>query len=195
MKNWSTTRPVSTGMENHFKKYDIVLADPPWKYNARNNPLTKFGKGTPYPTLSIQEICEMCPPTKDDALLFLWTTPPYLPEQLQVMPAWGFRYVTKAFCWVKLNPKALTPFFGIGYYTKSNTEDCYLGVKGRGIKPHSNKVSQLIMSARREHSRKPDEVRDLIDELYPGYEKLEMFSRRVSTPGWDTHGNETLFTE
>ena len=94
-----------------------------------------------------------------------------------------------AFNRLKLNPKNEKPFFGVGYYTKSNTEVCLLGIKGR-LKPVSNKVSQVIIAPRREHSRKPDEVRSKIVELFGDLPRIELFSRQ-KTPGWDVWGNDT----
>ena len=65
----------------------------------------------------------------DDCMLFLWTTFPNLQEGLDVIKAWGFKYKTLGFSWIKLNKKNKKPFFGIGHYTKSNCECCLIGVK------------------------------------------------------------------
>ena len=103
------------------------------------------------------------------------------------MEAWGFRYVTVAFNWFKVN-KSGTPFFGVGYYTKSNSEIALLGIKGK-MKPVSNYVSQVVISPREEHSKKPDSVRDKIIELFGEKPRIELFARQ-STPGWNVWGNE-----
>lgn len=103
------------------------------------------------------------------------------------MEAWGFRYVTVAFNWFKAN-KSGTPFFGVGYYTKSNSEIALLGIKGR-MQPVSNYVSQVVISNREEHSKKPDVVREKIVELFGDVPRIELFARRA-TPGWDVWGNE-----
>ena len=92
------------------------------------------------------------------------------------------------FSWIKLNPKNLQPFFGVGFYTKSNCEVCLLGIKGR-MKPISNKISSAVLSPRREHSRKPDEIRDRIVELFGDLPRIELFARE-KVPGWDAWGNE-----
>jgi len=92
------------------------------------------------------------------------------------------------FSWIKTNKRSGTPFFGIGYYTKSNCEVCLLGIKGR-LPVISNKVSSVIISPRREHSRKPDIVREKIVELFGDLPRIELFARQ-STPGWDVWGNE-----
>ena len=137
-----------------------------------------------------EDICKL--PVGDilasNAYLFLWATWPNLTQALRVMEAWGFKYKTCAFCWTKTNKRDGRPFFGIGHYTKSNTEPCLLGVRG---KPWvvSNYVSQVIISPRREHSRKPDEVRDRIVQLCGGVPKIELFAREVA-PGWVAWGDE-----
>lgn len=175
-----------------MKKYNIIYADPPWQYNARNNKNTKFGGGAMghYSTMTTEDICRL--PVEDisadNCALFLWTTFPRLQEGLLVMSEWGFQYKTVGFNWVKTNKKNNNPFFGIGYYTKSNSEVCLLGIKGR-MKPISNNVSSIIISPREEHSKKPAIIRDKIVELFGDLPAVELFARE-KTPGWDVWGNE-----
>ncbi len=152
------------------KKYNIIYADPPWHYkDKRKNPLTdrpkKYG-GIVYPTMTTKEIMRLNVDliTDDNCMLFIWATFPNLQEVFEVIKAWGFEYKTLAFSWIKTNKKDGKPFFGIGYYTKSNCEVCLLAVKGKPIKV-SNKVSSVIISPINGHSRKPDEVREKIVEL------------------------------
>lgn len=173
-------------------KYNIIYADPPWHYNDRRNNHTRFcgGAMAHYPTMKTKDICNL--PVKDladdNCILFLWATFPCLPDALQVMKAWGFTYKTLGFSWIKTNKVNKKPFFGIGYYTKSNCEVCLLGVKGK-IKPVSNKVSSVIIADREEHSKKPDIVRDKIVELFGDLPRIELFARQKSL-GWDSWGNE-----
>ena len=173
------------------KKYNIIYADPPWHYNARNNAGTRFSRGvhSHYPTMSVDEICSLpiSDIAADNCALVMWVTFPRLSEGIKVLEAWGFRYVTVAFNWFKTN-KSGTPFFGIRYYTKSNSEIALLGIKGK-MKPVSNFVSQVIVSPREKHSKKPDIVRDKIVELFGDYPKVELFARQTSD-GWDVWGNE-----
>ena len=193
-------------------KYKIVYADPPWKYNSRANHKTRFRGGAygHYKLMSMNEIKKLPIPdiTDDNAALFMWCTFPYLDDQIKLFEYWGFKYRTVAFNWVKLNPKGYdtpdkipkgkgfycykgkyhTVFFGVGYYTKSNSEVCLLGIKGR-MKPISNKVSSIIIAPRREHSRKPDEARERIVELYGDLPRIELFGRE-KIEGWDVLGNE-----
>jgi N6-adenosine-specific RNA methylase IME4 len=173
------------------RKYNIIYADPPWHYNARNNAGTRFSRGvhSHYPTMSVDDIC--CLPINNIAdkncALILWVTFPRLKEGIQVMEAWGFRYVTVAFNWFKTNKNG-SPFFGIGYYSKSNSEIALLGIKGK-MKPASNFVSQVVVSQRMEHSKKPDIVRNKIVELFGELPRVELFARQ-KTSGWDVWGNE-----
>ena len=174
------------------KKYSIIYADPPWHYNARNNPTsTKFGFGASghYPVMKTEEICQL-PIEKisdDDCALLLWTTWPRMEDALKVMRSWGFRYVTLGFIWIKTN-KDGSPWFGVGYYAKSNTEPCLLGIRGK-MKPISNMVSQVVMGQRGRHSQKPDIVRDKIVELFGDVPRIELFARE-RVPDWDAWGNE-----
>ena len=176
-----------------MKKYQIIYADPPWKYNSRANYKTRFRGGAfgHYPLMSMADIYKL-PVEKlvgENAILFLWVTFPYLKEQLQVFDRWGFKYKTVAFTWIKLNSKNRKPFFGVGYYSKSNAEVCLLGTRGKVLKPKTNKVSSVILSPRRLHSQKPDEARQRIEQMYPNLSKIELFARQKSK-GWDVWGNE-----
>lgn len=102
--------------------------------------------------------------------------------------SWGFDYVTLGFSWIKLYKKSSKPCFGIGYYTKSNCEVCLLGINGK-LKPVSNYVSSCVISERREHSRKPDEVRERIVQLFGDLPRIELFAWQTQQ-GWDCWGND-----
>lgn len=171
-------------------QYRVIYADPPWWYNNRHT-TDSIGACRHYPLMRTEEICALpvahC--CADNCILFLWATWPTLTDALMVIEAWGFRYCTCGFAWVKTVGDSSKPFFGIGYYTKSNTEVCLIGVKG-SMPPAVNDVSQVIMSPRREHSRKPDRARYLIEQMYPDVPRLEMFARERA-PGWDAWGNQT----
>lgn len=177
---------------NTDKKYSIIYADPPWKYNSRTNKKTKFGGGCGghYNLMTMNEIEKLPIPqiAADNCVLFLWTTFPYLDDQIKLFEKWGFDYKTLGFSWIKTNPKNGKPFFGVGYYAKSNCEICLMGIKGK-MKPASNKVSSCIIAPRREHSRKPDEVRERIVQLFGDIPRIELFARQTFD-GWDCWGNE-----
>lgn len=177
---------------NTDKKYNIIYADPPWKYNSKANHKTRFRGGAcgHYALMAMKDI-EKLPVSQlasDNCVLFLWTTFSYLKEQIKLFEKWGFEYKTLGFSWIKNNPKNGKPFFGVGYYAKSNCEVCLMGVKGR-MKPISNSVSSCIISPRREHSRKPDEVREKIVELFGDLPRIELFARQHAE-GWNCWGNE-----
>ena len=169
------------------KKYQIIYADPPWQYDR------KTGKGIAvdhYTTMSLQEICNL-PVEKladKNCALFLWVTFPQLKEGLSVIQAWGFKYKTAAFVWVKQNKKADTLFLGLGHWTRSNAEICLLATKGT-VRRKSAYVRQIILSHIEKHSKKPDETRDRIVELIGDLPRIELFARQT-TQGWDVWGNE-----
>lgn len=100
----------------------------------------------------------------------------------------GFIYKSIAFQWIKLNKKNGKPFYGLGRWTRGNTEPCLIAVKGKP-KRISNSVFQLIQSPIREHSRKPDIVRSKIVELIGNYPRIELFARQ-KIKGWDSWGDE-----
>ena len=165
------------------KKYKIIYADPPWKYS------TNVSKH--YPTVPIEDIYKF-PIDKfadKDCALFLWVTYPILAEAIETVKKWGFDYKTVAFTWVKTNKKDGKPFFGLGYWTRANAEICVLGFRGK-LKRNSAKVPQVILSPIREHSRKPDEIRERIVDLLGDLPRIELFARQ-SEKGWDCWGNET----
>ena len=181
-----------------MKKYQTILADPPWRYNSRANHKTRFRGGACghydlMPTRSIGDIPIHKLVDPKGCILFMWATFPMIQDALKTIELWGFTYKTVAFTWCKLNPKALTPFFGVGYYTKSNAEVCLLATHGPVLKPVSNAVSSLILSPRREHSRKPDEQYERIEKLYPDHNRIELFARHARRE-WDAWGDQTINT-
>ena len=170
------------------KKYQIIYADPPWAYKNMGN--IQATANAHYNTMKQKDI-ETLPVNKladDNCILFLWATFPKIQEALDTIKAWGFEYKTIGFNWVKINPKNGKPFFGVGWYTKSNAEVCLIGVKGKAPKI-SNSVSSIIIEPRRKHSQKPDTVRHKIVEFCGNIPRIELFARE-KTPGWDVWGNE-----
>lgn len=152
------------------------------------------GVASHYNCMNKQEISNMGDVVKriseEDCILFLWVTFPNLIQGLQTIKDWGFTYRTLGFSWIKTNKKNGKPFFGIGFYTKSNCEICLIGAKGKpGKLKKSNYVSSCIISKRREHSRKPDEARERIEQLVGNVPKIELFARE-EVKGWDCWGNE-----
>jgi len=170
------------------KKYSIIYADPPWQYQHKG---CEGAAKSQYALMDITSIGQI-PVSRiadKNCVLFLWTTFPQLDKQITLFEKWGFRYKTLGFSWIKTNAKDGKPFFGIGHYSKSNCEVCLMGMKGK-LSPVSNKVSSCIISPRWAHSRKPDEVRDKIVELFGDVPRIELFARQT-VAGWDCWGNET----
>lgn len=180
---------------NTNKKYNIIYADPPWSYkDKRTGYKMSGGVSKHYNTMNIEDIKNMGQViqniAEEDCMLFLWVTFPNLIEGLETIKSWGFTYKTLGFSWIKTNKKNKKPFFGIGFYTKSNCEICLIGTKGKpGNLKISNYVSSCIISEKREHSRKPDEARERIKDLVGDRPKIELFARQT-VDGWDCWGNE-----
>jgi N6-adenosine-specific RNA methylase IME4 len=121
--------------------------------------------------------------TDNNALLFMWSSSPHLPQAIELMNAWGFEYKTIAFVWdkQKVNP---------GYYTMSQVEICLVGKKGNIPSPRGTRNErQFLSSLRGRHSEKPSEVRDRITRMFPEQKKVELFARQ-KVDGWDCWGNE-----
>lgn len=125
----------------------------------------------------------------DNAVLFLWATWAKMPTAMMAINAWGFTYKTCAFCWVKQSSKSLKRFWGMGHYTRANSEPCLLAIRGNGIKRQSAKVHQIIEAPVGRHSAKPPETRDRIVQLLGDRPRIELFARE-SAEGWDSWGNE-----
>jgi len=172
------------------KKYQIIYADPPWSFNFKNRVgLSDEAKGRLYDTMNMQDIIDL--PVKDiaasDCVLFLWIMNSIMPDSLKVIESWGFRYKTVAFTWAKTT-RTGKYFFGGGNWTRSNPEICLLATKGKP-KRQSASVRNLNVSQIREHSRKPDEIRNEIVSLCGDLPRIELFARQ-KTEGWDAWGNE-----
>ncbi len=164
------------------KKYNIIYADPAWHFKTYSNKGEKRSAIQYYDCLNINDI------TNNDCILFIWVIDSMLPEALQVIKKWNFKYKTVAFTWVKQNKKSDGYFTGMGYWTRCNPEQCLLATKGNP-KRLSKAVRQLIISKRQEHSRKPDEIRKRIVELCGDLPRIELFARQ-RVEGWDCWGNE-----
>lgn len=184
------------------RSYSVIHADPPWRYDDKLGNSPAWG-AMKYPTMSVEELCAL--PVKEhaakDCALLMWATWPLLPEALRVIEAWGFKYRTCAFVWVKQNPSAdngwlirqdlkdaLDGYSGLGKWVNGNTEVCLLAKRG-SPKRQAKNVKQLVIAPRSRHSAKPPEVRDRIVRLFGDVPRLEMFARS-KTPGWDVWGNE-----
>ncbi len=171
-------------------KYNIIYADPAWSYRDEANAGNR-GAVHKYPVLTDEDIKKL--PVADlaapDCALFLWITFPKLDIALDVINAWGFKYKTCAFTWVKTNKvKKDSLFWGMGNFTRSNAEVCLLATRGKP-KRVSASVHQVIMTPIDKHSKKPNEARLRIEQLMGDVSRVELFAREAA-PGWDAIGNE-----
>lgn len=171
-------------------KYRAILADPPWRFRTWSETNQGRAASNHYELLTLDQI--MALPVQDmaadDCILFCWAVNPMIPQALKTIEAWGFTYKTVAFTWAKRTVTDKAWHMGLGYWNRQNTETCFLATRGKP-KRISKSVRQLIVTPRREHSRKPDEIYSRIEALVDG-PYLEMFARQ-QWPGWDVMGNET----
>ncbi|SAL39656.1 hypothetical protein AWB69_03971 [Caballeronia udeis] len=171
-------RAKSQPLDPSIGPFNLIYADPPWDY------IDEAVLG--YPTMSVEQICEM--PVKDvantDAVLFLWVPASLIRQGLKVIEAWGFRYITQAI-WAKDGS-------GQGQYFRVNHEVLLLATRGYSLPevPPSARLPSVFSYPRREHSQKPDEFYDVIERMYPELPKLELFHRGVTRAGWYMWGNE-----
>jgi N6-adenosine-specific RNA methylase IME4 len=183
------------------KKYKVIYADPPWQYKNYNYAQTKDGQKAKrgvvkeYNVMDIDDIKQL--PinqiSDNDCILFLWVTFPLLQEGLDTMAAWGFEYKTCGFNWIKKNKVSDSLFWGMGNWTRSNSELCLIGVKGKPKRMDAG-VHQVIMTPIEKHSKKPQEARDRIVKLCGDVPRIELFARN-SSEGWDVWGNEVDCSE
>lgn len=167
-------------------KYGIIYADPPWRYEDKH---CEGASVDQYPTMSLEDLKKLpVGGAAKDCVLFLWATAPMLREALAVIEAWGFKYKTMAFNWIKQNPKSDGLYCGLGHWTRSGSEVCLLATKGHP-KRKSRFVRQVIIAHRGRHSVKPGEARERIVELMGDLPRLELFAREKA-PGWDVWGDE-----
>jgi len=168
--------------------FDIIYADPPWKYDFSETESRKIEKK--YKTLTFEEIRDYEDSNgklikdlpKNNTVLFLWATAPKLREALEVMNEWGFEYKTHAI-WDK-------EIIGMGYWFRGQHELLLVGVKGKVSPPEESlRVSSIIVEKRTEHSKKPEVIYELIEKWFPNQNYIELFSRK-ERKNWVSWGNE-----
>jgi len=162
------------------KEYDVILADPPWRYDFSKSKIGSIEAH--YPTMALEDICRLCVPAAPNSVLYLWATNPKLVEALTVMDAWGFKYRTNL-VWDK-------EWAGLGYWFRGQHELLLVGVKGKFSPPNKYKRIPSVWRERKgKHSVKPKGIRKLIGEWFPDARKLELFARDKA-PGWDVWGSD-----
>lgn len=164
--------------------YDVIYADPPWTFET----YSAKGKGRSaekhYECMTLCDIASMHVGrvSGDRSILYLWSTSPHLSNAMWVMAKWGFTYKT-SLVWVKDR-------IGTGYWARNRHELLLIGTHGSGVaQKRGLAVDSVIVGQQREHSRKPDRAREIIERYHPDARKLELFAR-TRAPGWDVWGNE-----
>jgi N6-adenosine-specific RNA methylase IME4 len=183
--------------------YGAIVADPASHFRSYTaiqcgNPSSRRDNERHYRTMSFAELAAL--PVKDLAApdgchLFLWTSGPFLPQALQLLEAWGFKYSTRAFIWLKTrrswesgDPLLESDFpIGLGLTVRHQTEIVLLGRRAN-CRRRRKDVRELILAPRREHSRKPDEFYRRVEQYCAGpYVDLFARERRIN---WDCWGDE-----
>jgi len=177
-------------ISGHFA---TILADPPWQFQNRTGKMAPEHKRLlRYPTMELEEVLEL--PVRQVAAarshLYLWVPNALLAEGLEVMRRWGFTYKGNL-VWYKIRKDGGPDGRGVGFYFRNVTELVLFGVRGsmRTLKPGRTQVN-LLPTRKREHSRKPDEIFDIIEDCSPG-PYLELFAR-FPREGWTQWGNEDV---
>lgn len=183
-----SAQPLPTG------PFNLIYADPPWTYRDKCH-AGKRGAGYKYPTMAVHEIAALPVPeiTAPDCLLAMWWVGPQPAEALQVVDAWGFTLVNLlGFVWRKTT-KHNREQFGMGNWTRANAECVLFAKKGKPKRIDAG-VRQFVHAEVREHSRKPDEVRDSLVRLVGDVPRVELFVRE-RMPGWEAWGDGLFNTE
>ena len=189
------------------RKFATVLADPPWQFQNRTGKMAPEHKRlSRYSTMSLQEIKDLPVEAivKDTSHLYLWVPNALLPNGIKVMEHWGFTYKTNLI-WYKIRKDGGPDRRGVGFYFRNVTEMILFGVRGKNARTLQPGRSQenIILSRKREHSRKPDEQYGLIESCSRG-PFIELFARgprqgwfvwgdqaKNYTPDWDTYSNHS----
>jgi N6-adenosine-specific RNA methylase IME4 len=173
------------------KQYATILIDPPWRFTNRTGKVApEHGRLHRYATLDFKQIEAL--PISSLALpqshLYMWCPNALLLEGLNIMKAWGFTYKTNI-VWYKVRKDGGPDGRGVGFYFRNVTELLLFGIKGqlRTLKPGRTQVN-IMLTRKREHSRKPDEVYKVIESCSPG-PYMELFARQT-VPNWDNWGDE-----
>lgn len=192
-----------------MKKYDLILADPPWQYNNKssNGAADNHYNTTDLYSLERLHVEDIA---SDNSVLCMWYTGNFALEAIKLAEAWNFK-VKNMFCfaWIKLNknaedridknpPEDSFDFMEIlnsetkincGNYTRQNIEMCLIATRGKGLPRRSASVRQIVYSCLGEHSQKPKEVHHRLEELYGDVPRIELFAREKYGE-WDVYGDQ-----
>ena len=169
--------------------YNVLYCDPPWQYS---NSGVAGAASNHYPTMPTDELCDFLGQSgiqvAENAVLFMWVTVTHVPDALEILRAWGFQYKTQM-VWVKSNRVGTGA--GTGFYVRGQHELLLIATRGSMLPlDRSVAVGSVHSEPTREHSRKPDAYYEMIESLYPGCSRIEIFAR-TEREGWASYGNET----
>ncbi|HEX4837202.1 MAG TPA: MT-A70 family methyltransferase [Solirubrobacteraceae bacterium] len=174
-------------------RFETVLADPPWRFQNRTGKMApEHRRLARYGTMTLEDIASMpvAKTVNPGAHLYLWVPNALLAEGLLVMQAWGFNYKTNL-VWYKTRKDGGPDGRGVGFYFRNVTEIVLFGVRGsRRTLPPGRRQVNLFAERKREHSRKPEALYEIIERCSPG-PYLELFARH-SRAGWHQWGDEFL---
>jgi len=176
------------------RKFSTVMADPPWRFTNRTGKMAPEHKRLArYPTMTLDDICALpvADHVEDRAHCYLWVPNALLPEGLQVMAEWGFTYKSNII-WHKIRKDGGSDGRGVGFYFRNVTEVLLFGIRGknaRTLQPGRRQVN-LFGTRKREHSRKPDEQYDIIENCSWG-PYLELFGRG-QRDDWTVWGDQAV---
>lgn len=192
INDWPVSNAAAELLRYPQGSVGAILADPPWQFS------NKTGKVAPehrrllrYPTMTLQEIMEL--PVAQVAAprshMYLWVPNALIQEGLEVLKRWGFTYKSQL-VWYKVRKDGGPDRRGVGFYFRNVTEVCLFGIRGTNNRtgPAGRTQPNIIVSRKREHSRKPDEIYEIIEACSRG-PFLELFARHTR-PGWLQWGNE-----
>lgn len=198
--------------------YQLIYADPPWRYQNKG---VNGAAENHYQTMTLEDMKRLpvWSIAADDAVLCMWFTGTHVDEAKELAKAWGFEVRTmKGLTWVKFNELAwqhiekrlreqdvidFHDFLELlntqtrmngGTYTRANSEDMLIAVRGAGLERAAMNVKQVVYSCLGEHSQKPAEARYRIEQLYGNVSRIELFSRGDAA-GWHHWGNENPFND
>ena len=184
---------IETVSNNEFKvdifntenKFRVIYADPAWSYNDKQDTSQLGGAAKHYDTMSVSEICSL-PVNKiseKNSVLFLWVTSPLLEDAFTVINSWGFKYKT-SFVWDKVK-------HNMGHYNSVRHEFLLIATKGSCI-PDNKTLYDSVQSIERNdnHSEKPVDFLNIIDDIYDYGNKIELFCRNIKKQNWFGWGNE-----
>jgi len=175
-------KTISVSLASEARRYGVVYADPPWRFETFSENGMDRSADNHYPTMDLEAIKALPIPAAADSVLYLWATAPMLPEALEVMQAWGFTYKSHA-VWSKDRA-------GTGYWFRNKHELLLVGTRGNVPAPApGTQLPSILESPLGRHSEKPALFAEMIEQLFPNTPKIELFCRSPRA-GWAAYGNE-----